>query len=332
MAIGVVIVSYGAGEALQACLGSLAGAARAPGAPDMRVVVVDNASPDDTVARLREWAASGARRPAPALPHPVAPPPEGPIPLAEDGALPPATLGFALIEAGRNGGFAAGVNIGLRALESEPGIEAFWILNPDTVVPAATPAGLAAAAGSAGRYAAIGGRVLYLERPGTIQSDGGGRIAWRFGRVDPWHQHAPADMPAPGPLDYVSGAHMLVSRAFLDAAGPMPEDYFLYFEEVDWCLRRGRLPLVWTPDAPVYHAAGASIGSQGPARGPSPFSAYWMARSRMRFVRRWRPAALPSAAAYTALKAAQMARRGQHRAGRATLRGLAGRAFRSDGG
>ena len=328
MALGIVVVSYGAGDALLACLGSLAGAARAPDAPEMRIVVVDNASPDDTVARLRDWAASPEGGTAPDLPHPVAPRPAATLRLAEDGTLPPATEGLALIEAGRNGGFAAGVNVGLRALSSEPSVEGFWLLNPDTVVPAKTPAGLIGAARDAGRYGAIGGRLLYLERPDTIQCDGGGRIAWRFGRIDHYNQHRPADAPAPGPLDYVSGAHMLVGRDFLSQAGEMPEDYFLYFEEMDWILRRGDLPLLWTPDAPVYHAAGGSIGSRGLTRGPSPLSAYWMARSRMRFVRRWRPAHLPGTAAYTALKAAQMARRGEGAAARATLRGLAGRPFR----
>src|SRR3546814_18211211 len=38
-------------------------------------------------------------------------------------------------------------------------------------------------------------------------------------------------------INYITGASILVSRAFLKATGPMREDYFLYCDEVDWCLR-----------------------------------------------------------------------------------------------
>lgn len=45
------------------------------------------------------------------------------------------------------------------------------------------------------------------------------------------------DLSVPGPVDWVTGAFMLVRREALDAVGPMDERFFLYFEDVDWCYR-----------------------------------------------------------------------------------------------
>ena len=336
--IGVVVVSYRAGEALLDCLESLLAAARGEGAPALRVLVVDNASPDGTLGRLEGWA-SGAVPWDAGRDLPFAPRPRGPVRIdARDlgadgrhehlGTAAEGVVGF--LQTGANGGFAAGVNRGLETFRAMPEVEFFWILNPDAMCEAGTPAALVRAARRAeagGGFAVIGGRTFYTDPPLMIQSDGG-RVDLATGRLLPFNLGATGrEVPGPGPgeLEYVAGCHMLASRAFLDRAGLMPEDYFLYYEEVDWCLRRGELPLVWAHDAPVHHLSGASIGSATLQSGPSALSAYWMTRSRLRFVRRWRPASLPRAAAYSAFKAAQMARRGNRAGARAALRALAGR-------
>lgn len=65
-----------------------------------------------------------------------------------------------------------------------------------------------------------------------------------------------------------------------------------------------------TGDAVVYHLGGSSIGSPTMARIASPFSIWFKYRGRMRFVRRFRPMALPVAWGYSIAKAAQMAMQG----------------------
>ena len=63
--------------------------------------------------------------------------------------------------------------------------------------------------------------------------------------------------------NYLSGASMLVSRRFLQVTGPLREDYFLYCEEVEWCIRAVNhgLRLAFSPDALVLHFEGTTTGS-----------------------------------------------------------------------
>ena len=71
----------------------------------------------------------------------------------------------------------------------------------------------------------------------------------------------------------------------------MEEDYFLYYEEVDWAFRRGDLPLVYCEDGLVHHRAGTAIGSRKIVPGsPRRFSMYFKYRGpHVRFMRRFNP-------------------------------------------
>lgn len=322
MAVGVVIVTYNAADIVVDCLESLLASQGA----DLRIIVVDNASQDDTLATIRGWASGGSAFDG--SDKPFQPVPHGPVGLVEDSQamehLPEGKVG--LISLARNAGFAAGVNAGLRSLMAMPEVEYFWILNPDCMVENRTAAILVECARDAGRFAVIGGRIYYVTPKHMIQSDGG-RVNFWSGICTPFNKaRVGRDVPPPAPadLDYVTGAHMLVSREFIARAGLMPESYFLYYEEVDWCLRRGDLPLIPCPEAAVHHHGGHSIGSATINKGPSPLSAYFLARNRIRFVARHRVYALPYAWGYTFLKVFQFILRGHHAAALATLRGIFG--------
>lgn len=319
MAVGVVIVTFNARDVIVDCLESLLTSRGA----DLRVVVVDNASRDGTIEAIRAWSRGAPWRPPVELPF--APVPHGPVPLREGG--PARRLGeIGLVAAPENLGFAGGVNLGLRTLLAEPEVEHVWILNPDCMAENGTARALLDCAARAGRYGLIGGRIFYASPRDMIQSDGG-RIDLWTGTCTPFNmtrQGRDVPAPPPGALHYVPGTHMFASRAFLERAGPMPEDYFLYYEEMEWCLRRGDLPLVSCPEAAVHHHGGHSIGSATVNQGPSPMSVYFMGRARMRFVARHRPVAAPVAFAYAAAKAARYALRREPARARALLRGILG--------
>lgn len=316
--LGVVIVTYNASDVILDCLETLLAAGAGDGVA-LRVAVVDNASTDDTVALIKDWAAGQTPYVAPDdLPFDCAPVPK-PIILGDQSQASVVNL----LEAPANTGFAGGVNIGLAHLAQDPEVDRFWVLNPDSAVPLGTVAAFAQYGGAgADGFSLIGGRVVYLEAPDQIQSDGG-VINKKTGVTHNKNQFAGPHIPAPdlGELDFISGASMVASRAFYEAAGPLPEDYFLYYEEVEWALQRGDLPLAYCADAVIYHRSGTSIGSSGVNRMASPFSTYFLYRARARFMRRFFPAYLPVCLAYCCAKAGQLALKGHRKEAGAILQG-----------
>lgn len=131
-------------------------------------------------------------------------------------------------------------------------------------------------------------------------------------------------MPNPARLDYITGASVVITRDFIDKAGLMPEDYFLYYEEVDWAFRRASLPLRVSEDMIVYHRGDTSIGSGDTTRRPSPCANYFNYRNRMRFTRRFMPSCALGAIAYALAKAAQLVLKGASDEAAALLAGIFG--------
>jgi len=164
-------------------------------------------------------------------------------------------------DAGSNLGYAGGIN---RCIAGAPDADAWWVLNPDTVPDRAALAHLCARL-EAGGCAAVGGTI----------HDADGRVESRGGQWKPWLARAVSVDnglrlgEAPGPaaaaerVNYLSGASMLVGREFVERVGLMREDYFLYAEEVEWCLRgvQAGLKLGLAPQANVLHQQGTSTGS-----------------------------------------------------------------------
>jgi GT2 family glycosyltransferase len=323
--IGVVIVVYNSADVILDCVESLLRQA----GHTFRIVLVDNASPDDSVARLEAWAAG-------ALPY--KPPGNSPLgsvspvakPVAietrEAGGTAPLAAPVTILRSQRNLGYAGAVNLGLAPLAANPGVELLWVLNPDCVVPAGTIEAYLAAQAASEPFAIMGGRMVYHDTPGHIHADGG--------RVNPFsgicvsvNRGAPVDttpLPSPNEIDYIIGANMVVSRAFLAAVGPMREDYFLYYEEVDWALRRGDLPLALAEGAVVYHHGGTSIGTGRMGERPSAFSNYFQYRNLMRFMRRFHPWRLPIAFAVNLARITRNAFRDDAERSAGALRGLLG--------
>jgi GT2 family glycosyltransferase len=315
-----VVVAYRSADVIAECLESLMASQGAA----LKVVVVDNASPDDVCEVIRDWASGRApyRRPAKS-PLPAAEPLAKPLALVEvDEASDAGPLGpLTLIRARLNRGFAGGVNLGLRALADQ--VDGIWVLNPDCAVPAQTARAYLDQAAANPGYGLMTGRTVYYDAPDQLQT-AGGFIDRRTGVC---HQRdaglsETARPDADQTLDWVTGANMVVSPAFLRQAGLMREDYFLYYEEVDWAFRRGALPIVFAPAAVVYHNGGTVIGTGSIHRRASPFANYFNHRNRIRFARRFLSRTPVSAYAYGLAKAGQLLLAGAPREALAVLAGL----------
>ncbi len=230
--VTVVIVNWNGRHHLAACLPALARQTYG----DHEVVVVDNASSDDTVAWLgAEW---------------------------------PAVRVLALAE---NAGFARGNNLGLAATGSP------WValLNNDTVPDATWLAALVAAAEAGGdRLAAVASRMVFHDRPTTINSAGicvdPAGIAWdRLGGAPVAAAARPVEV-----FGASAGACLLRRAALADVAEPVPgarpqvfdETFFMYLEDVDlaWRLRLRGWQAQYAPAALVAHHGSASAGEGSP--------------------------------------------------------------------
>ncbi len=304
--IGTIVVAFNASDVLIGCVESLL--AQSHGRP--KIVVVDNASSDDTVPVLRKWAARHRD-----VAFSECPSGERPS-YAEAGDV-------VLLHSTVNLGFAGGVNLGLALLAGMPEIAHFWVLNPDAFAGPEATGAIMTAAQKTPYYGLMGGRVCYADPMNRIQIDGGTLNMWTgvSGNVNLGKDADKTALPTADRVDFISGANMVASRMFYEAVGPMAEDYFLYYEEADWAMRRGTMPMVVAEDFTVHHHAGTAIGSPTLDRLASPFSFWFKYRGRTMFIRRFNPIALPVTLAYAAAKAVQIALKGARPEAVALVRG-----------
>jgi len=260
-AVFIVILNWNGWRDTHVCLGSLKGLDY----PNYRVVVVDNASEDGSEARLREL-------------HPD----------------------VTLLQSGANLGFAGGNNVGLHyALQN--GAEYVWLLNNDTLVEADALTELVEKMQREPGLGLCGSTLIYESQRDTVQALGGARYNRWLGSVRHLGQHQARTQTidegaVERELDYLIGASMLASRAFLEQVGLMQDGYFLYFEELDWAARaRGRFGLGYAAKSIVYHKEGSSIGGTGRAKAAKSYTAdLYALKNRVRFTRRFYPYALPT--------------------------------------
>ncbi|MGG7566225.1 glycosyltransferase family 2 protein [Rhodovulum sp. DZ06] len=239
--IAVAIVSYRTADLVAAQLPALV--EELSGFANAAVLIVDNASPDADADRL---AAHLERLGAPDW--------------------------VRLIRSPVNGGFAAGNNLAFAALGDlgwEP--HAVLLLNPDAMVRPGAVRRLAAFLAETPRAGVAGVR---LENPDGSSWSGAFRFPTPMGEfargtglgvfMNRWPVLIP-DSDAPARADWVSGACMMVRAEMLAEIGGMDEDYFLYFEEIDYMLKAHRAGWeMWhVPDARVLHDAGGATGIVG---------------------------------------------------------------------
>ena len=227
--LSILIVSWNCRGLLENCLASLARHVTM----DHEVLVVDNASADDTAAMVR------GRFPA-----------------------------VRLVELPENVGFARGNNAALDAAQGD----CFLLLNPDTEVrPGAVEslvqfltehprAGICAPP----LWDPDGSRQRSVLSPPTLA----GELLRHtmLHRVLPHRARSEARRLDTRPVEAVSGAALCVRRQCAREIGPLDPDFFMFFEDVDWCRRaRGAGWEVWYADGPgiVHVKSGTSVG---PAR------------------------------------------------------------------
>lgn len=259
--IAIVIVTYKSAQLTIDCLRSIL-ADRSTAGLRIRAIVVDNASGDlpaiaDAIAR-NQWSSW-----------------------------------VTCVLAPTNGGFAYGNNLGILHACAETTPAYIYLLNPDTQI----------------RDGAIGTLIEFLETNGEVGIAGSSfenldgsewMIAFRFpsllselngglgvGLVTRLLQRwvVPRQMTkSPQPTDWICGASMMLRPSVIQATGGLDENYFLYFEETDFCRRaiRAGFPTWYVPDSKVMHIMGQSTQVTDERLGKRRLPPYWF-ESRRRY-------------------------------------------------
>ena len=261
MKIVIVVLNWNGGKFISKCLDSLK--RLEVGNNDVEVVIVDNASADNSVAMIKKQ-------------YPQ----------------------FHLINNSKNLGYAEGNNVGIR-LALGRGADWIWVVNPDIEVRPDSLKKLIEFASGHPKAGILGSKVYFapgfeFHKKRYKKADLGKVIWYAGGRVD-WDNiqsvHWGMDEVDSGKYDtatkvgFVTGASMLLRNEMLGEVGLLDSDYFLYFEENDLCQKAVRFgwELWYVPQSIVWHA-----NAQSTVTG-SNLVDYYTTRNRMLFGMRWAP-------------------------------------------
>ncbi len=230
--LSVVIVSYNTRAATLQAVGSVLDHAEGLG---LEVIVVDNASSDGSAAAVRD-------------------------------AYP----GVRVIEAGHNGGYAWGNNLGI----AQAGGRHLLVLNPDALMHPGTLRRAVAYLDANPQVGILGARVLLengAQQSTLFRYTRLSHLFWRMvvpssvvrkSRLFGDQRYASRDRDALQDVEVVAGCFMMVPRRVIAEAGAMDERFFMYSEESEWCwrIRRAGYAVHYHPDVTITHYGALSTG------------------------------------------------------------------------
>ena len=242
MRIHIIVVNWNQPENTVACLRSIATIEGI----DPRVILVDNGSSDDSVARVSKE-----------------------FPEVE------------IIRSPTNLGYGPGANLGIKQALAED-TNAIFFLNNDTIIDRHILISLLPhMADDVGLLAPL----IYYETPNNkIWSLGGNTNPLTLEKSNPGKNTIDhGNWQSVIERDFVPGTAILVPRKTIDTVGIFDENFWMYYDDADYCerVRRTGLRILVIPEAKVWHKIAASSGGRD-----SPNERYWMARSSILFFKK----------------------------------------------
>lgn len=187
-----------------------------------------------------------------------------------------------IIENRRNLGYAEGNNVGIRrALEK--GVDYVLLLNNDTVVDPEFLGELVKVVESDKRIGIVGPIVYYYGTQNRIQS-AGAKICWNTGnqKISMLNEIDVGQFKEMIEVDYVAGCAFLAKSEFFKTLGTLNKDYFMYWEETEWCVRvqKADYKVLCIPKSKIWHKGGSSTN-----RKSSGFYTFYMTRNKFWFMK-----------------------------------------------
>ncbi|MFU0783662.1 MAG: Glycosyl transferase family 2 [Thermoanaerobacterium thermosaccharolyticum] len=238
--VGIIIVNYNGEKYTNDCIKSVFKSSY----QNYLVIVIDNASTDNSVKLLEEF-----------------------------------NNKIVIIKNNENLGFSGANNIGIKyALENE--CEYVLLLNNDTEIDKELIKNMVDAS-IKNNNAIISPKIYYYDEPNMIWSAGGG-LNWKKGlsfhygkdEIDKGQYDQQKE------IDFATGCCILIHKSVFDKIGFLAEEYFLYFEDTDFCVRakRAGIKIIYEPSARLWHKVSSTTGGE-----ESLITLYYGNRNRLYF-------------------------------------------------
>ncbi len=184
------------------------------------------------------------------------------------------------IRSRQNSGFSGGNNLGIKAATGQY----IFLINNDTYLMEDGIPALIARIESQPEIGAVSPKIRFAFTPQHIQFAGFTALS----TITLRNEGVGCNCPDNGAFDiarrspYLHGAAMLIKREVIERVGLMPEIYFLYYEELDWCtaMTRNGYTLWYEPRCTVFHKESQSTGQLSVLR------TYYLTRNRLLYA--WR--------------------------------------------
>lgn len=258
------------------------------------IYIVDNGSSDNSITGIKKWCDESFSTSHVSYTF---------IDVDSDsGFIPPHDpMLCSIIHLNKNLGYAGGNNYGIRFAIAQ-GCHYVWILNNDTVVEKSSLSLLVNAATHAKNTGVYGSCLLDYKKREIMQCLGGGKFNWLTTRnsyfcaglhvndavrVDHIDRY----------INYISGASMFIPADVINDVGLISEDYFLYYEELDYSQRCKRIgyELDVVSRSLVYHKFGSTLGSSLNVEQRSKTSVFYGTRGSILVIAKYKPYLLPMA-------------------------------------
>ena len=218
--------------------------------PDIEIIVVDNASKTDPI-------------PAWKIKYPS----------------------VIFIRSDKNLGFTGGNNLGITYAKGDY----LFVINNDTEVTASLIGRLVATLEEHPEIGVISPKINYFDQPDVLQYTGYTNMNYFTARnkcIGQYEKDNGQYDYLTGKTGYAHGAAMLVRREAMEKAGMLSDNFFIYYEELEWCERIKKAGYeIWVDmQALLYHKESMTVGKQ------SAFKEYYMSRNRILFNRKHAPA------------------------------------------
>lgn len=214
------------------------------------IIIVDNNSGDESINIIQEYWEKLHKSPI----------------QRSDGLNEPSDA--VLLSLDVNNGYSAGNNVGIRLAMQGMDCSAIWLLNNDTKPMPGSLDFLCKEMNKESAIGIVGSSIFNWSDTSRVQCLGGatfnkfsGATKNLYEGLDPEEINDISQEKVNSQLSYVTGASMLVKRKVFEDIGLLPEEYFLYYEDVDFCIsaHENDYKLSWAPKSEVIHYEGGSV-------------------------------------------------------------------------